>query len=84
MSFARYSRFRFPNDPAPRHDRRLSLTDNQMQAVLLAAQPLPPEKRSELLERIGARLRLVAGRPSDDDVARAVELALRGLVQEPV
>jgi hypothetical protein len=59
-----------------------ALTDNQMHAVMLAAAPLDPSKRVTLMERVAASLR-VAGihRPSDHDVERAVQAALRGLRQ---
>jgi hypothetical protein len=55
-----------------------------MQIVTSGAEPLPVEKRSLFLQRIGAHLRLRGFRhPSDEDVDRAVRAALRGLRHEP-
>jgi hypothetical protein len=41
----------------------------------------PPEKRSIFLERVAARLQLHGPRFNADDLDRAVQMALRGLVQ---
>ena len=59
-----------------------ALSDNQLKAVMIAAGPLSPEKRSVFLERIAARLQLLGGRFSDADLDAAVGLALRGLIQD--
>jgi hypothetical protein len=56
----------------------ISLTDHQ-QTVMAAASMLDIEKSATFLERVGAQLRLQAGRHSDSDVARACDQALRSL-----
>ena len=53
----------------------VSLSDRQLETVMDAAANLPVEKRALLLERIGARLRLVGPGFNDDDFERAVRLA---------
>jgi hypothetical protein len=60
--------------------RMLALTDHQLATVLTAAASLPVEKRGTLLERIAGRLRQQAGRITDADVSKAVEVSLRGLL----
>jgi hypothetical protein len=67
--------------PAPaRHCAGMvSLTDNQLEIVLTAARTVPIDRRSILMERIGAMLRL-RGRFTDADVRQVVELAACGLV----
>jgi hypothetical protein len=61
----------------------LRLTDAQLQLVMTAAVPIPPEKHSIFLERVAGHLwRIGYQRVSNDDVARAVTVALRGLVHE--
>jgi hypothetical protein len=64
----------------------IALTDHQLDMVMTAATPLPPEKRTILLERVAPHLQLRgrrAGRGFGDvDVGLAVSVALRGLVQE--
>jgi hypothetical protein len=59
-----------------------TLTDSQLQLVMAAAQPLDPAKRVLLLERVAAQLRFTVGgtRPTDTDVAKALERCIRGLV----
>jgi hypothetical protein len=59
-----------------------SLSDDQMRAILVAAQPLDPSKRCTLLERTAAQLRRIGvRRPTDDDVEHAIRFAMRGLLQ---
>jgi hypothetical protein len=60
----------------------ISLSDAQLQTVMLAAGALPPEKRGVYLQRIAATL-IRCGRYTDHDVAVAAQSALRGLVQQP-
>jgi hypothetical protein len=61
--------------------RMIGLTDNQLAVVMDAARVLPPEKRSQFLERVAAMLKL-KGRFTDSDVAKVARLALCGLVHE--
>lgn len=56
----------------------IALNDAQLKIVMAAASPVPPEKRSQFLERIAAMLTL-RGHFTDADVNAAAELALRGL-----
>ena len=58
-----------------------SLTDHQMQTVMLAARSLPVEKRDVYLRRLASLLQFHGGR-RHDDVAVAVQLALAGLIQK--
>jgi len=59
-----------------------SLSDSQLQTVMLAASALPTEKRGDFLQRISATLAVRHGyRFSDADVARACNEALHTLVQ---
>ena len=59
----------------------LGLTDTQLAAVMDLARTLPVEKRDVFLQRVAALLRRQAGRiKSDDDVGRAVEIALSSLL----
>lgn len=60
----------------------ISLSDNQLKAVMTAAAPLPVEKRSAFLERVAAQLKL-RSHWTDQDGDRAVQTALRGLIHEP-
>jgi hypothetical protein len=60
----------------------IALSDRQLQAVIVAAQPLAVDKRACFLERIAAELARIH-RPDDRDVDRAVRAALRGLMQAP-
>ena len=57
----------------------LALDNNQLTAIMTAASGLPPEKRSLFLERVAARLKLHGGRPSDAQLDKAIQAALRGL-----
>jgi len=60
----------------------LSPSDDHLRIVMNAARPLAVEKRALFLERLGAQLALRGFRhPSDDDLARAVRMALQGLRQ---
>jgi hypothetical protein len=59
----------------------VSLTDGQLGCVMEAARVLDVEKRDTYLQRVAALLLRQSGRrPSDADVAAAVEMALRGLL----
>ena len=58
----------------------LSLSDHQLQIVMLAAQPLDPEHRDIFLQRCGAMLK-TRGRFTDADVHDVTALALCGLVR---
>jgi hypothetical protein len=58
-----------------------ALTDKQLRLVMVAATPLPPEKRSIFLERVAARLRLHGPRFTDADLGAAIQVALTGLIQ---
>lgn len=61
----------------PRHPYPLSLSDTQMQMIMLAAQPLNPDQRHSLLLRIEAGLkRTRITMPSDALLARCVQAAL--------
>jgi hypothetical protein len=59
----------------------LALTDAQLQIVMTAAGGLSPEKRSLLLERIAARLRLYGAKFTDAELDDAIRVALTGLIQ---
>jgi hypothetical protein len=59
-----------------------ALSDDQLQTVMIAAGPLPPEKRGLFLERVAARLRLGGPRFTDHDLDQAIRLALKGLIRE--
>jgi hypothetical protein len=54
----------------------ISLSDSQLQTVIAAAAPLPPEKRDLYLQRLGAMLAM-RGRVTDADVAEITALAYR-------
>jgi hypothetical protein len=60
----------------------LALTDSQLHRVMVVAQTLAVEKRDTFLQRVAAKLADVR-RPDDQDLARAVAAALRGLIHEP-
>jgi hypothetical protein len=60
----------------------LALTDSQLHRVMAVAQTLAVEKRDTFLQRVAAKLADVR-RPDDQDLARAVAAALRGLIHEP-
>jgi hypothetical protein len=57
----------------------IGLSDNQLEVIMLTAEPLPEEKCHEFLERVAAVLQ-VRGQINDDDVAAAVQLALGALI----
>jgi hypothetical protein len=58
------------------------LSNDQLACVMAAAQPFDPAKRAVFLERVAAELRRAGLRyPSDDDVDRAVQVALTRLRQ---
>ena len=62
----------------------ISLSDAQLQTVMLAAASLEPEKRGVYLQRVSAHLSLKCGtRFTDGDVAVAAQAALHGLIQQP-
>ena len=79
-----------PQAPRPRASSPpmpLSLSDHQFQMVVTSLQPLPPEKRGVVLERVAATLRQRLGtdrRPIDADVAAALRRSLVGLLHERV
>ena len=59
----------------------IGLTDIQLGIVMNAARTVPVEKRDIFLQRVAALPRRQAGRiKSDDDVGRAVEIALSSLL----
>jgi hypothetical protein len=58
-----------------------ALSDDQLALVMTAAGSVPVEKRSVFLERVAARLQLRGPRFNAEDLDRAVQMALRGLVQ---
>jgi hypothetical protein len=62
----------------------LSLSDDQLQQIMIASSPLPPEKRTVLLERIAAKLDLHGPAFTDSDVGRAIASTMVGLIHEPV
>jgi len=68
--------------PEPPPTWPVSLSDAQLQIVMLAAGTLTPEKRGVLLERVGTRLRL-RNAFTDGDVEAAIRSALAGLAHEP-
>ena len=61
----------------------VSLSDMQLQTVMLAAGTLPPEKRGVYLQRIAAHLQIRCGKFTDQDVVTAAQSALAGLLHEP-
>ena len=61
----------------------LGLRGAQLAAVMAAASDLPTEKRTVFLQRIASRLRLRGRRFSDDDLDKAIRIALKGLVHQP-
>jgi|RhiMetdeSRZDD1v2_1073273.scaffolds.fasta_scaffold39789_2 hypothetical protein len=59
----------------------IGLTDAQLKIIMTAANGVPVERRDVFLQRVAALLRRQAGRfKSDDDVGRAVEIALSSLL----
>jgi hypothetical protein len=60
------------------------IADRHLDTVMAAARLLPLEKRDLFLQRIAAALTLRGcDRFNDADVAEVVQLALRGLIQQP-
>jgi hypothetical protein len=59
----------------------LALSDNQLAAVMTAADKLPAEKRGVFLERVVARLGLLPHFTAAE-FADAVRVALQGLIQD--
>jgi hypothetical protein len=60
----------------------IDLADNQLEAIMRVATPLPEGKCQEFLERVAGALAVVLqmrGQINDDDVAVAAQLALRSL-----
>jgi len=57
-----------------------ALSDDQLALVMTAAGGLEVEKRSVLLERVAARLRLRGPHFTDADLDRAMRSALQGLI----
>ena len=55
-------------------------TDHQLALVMAAVRSVDVEKRDAFLERVAAMLMRQAGRVSNDDVGKAVERALSGLL----
>jgi hypothetical protein len=58
---------------------KIGLSDNQLERIMRAAEPLPEEKCQEFFERVAAVLQ-VRGQINDDDVSAAVQLALGALI----
>jgi hypothetical protein len=61
--------------------RVLSLSDNQLDLIKLAAGTLDLEKRSTFLQRCAGILRCSGHRPDDYAVSAAVRMALHELLQ---
>ena len=58
----------------------VSLTDNQLEIIMTAANAVPVERRGVFLERTAAMLNM-RRRFTDGDVSDVVGLALAGLIQ---
>ena len=61
----------------------IGLSDSQLEIVMRTAEPLAEESCQEFLERVAAAVAAVLnvrGQINDDDVSAAVQLALRGLI----
>jgi hypothetical protein len=56
-------------------------SDDQLALIMTAAGGLPVEKRSVLLERVAARMRLRGPHFTDADLGAAIQAALTGLAQ---
>jgi hypothetical protein len=62
----------------------IALTDTQLRIVMTAAQPLSPDKRGVLLERIAGHLQQLGYRHVQDaDVERAISSSLKGMLHAP-
>ena len=57
----------------------IGLSENQLEVITEAAEPLPEDKCQEFLERVAAVLQ-ARGQVSNDDVVTAVHLALGALI----
>jgi hypothetical protein len=60
----------------------LALSDNQLAAIIAAANRLPVEKRGMFLDRVVARLSQHGTRFTGGDFDAAVRLAMIGLAQD--
>ena len=61
----------------------IGLSDSQLEIVMRTAEPLAEESCQEFLERVAAAVAAVLnvrGQITNDDVSAAVQLALRGLI----
>ena len=58
---------------------KIGLSDNQLEVIMSAAEPLPEEKCQEFLQKVTADLQ-VREQINDDDVAAVVQLALGALI----
>jgi hypothetical protein len=76
-----YKSLRETDMPSRGDTGALGLSDAQLTAVMTAAGGLEVEKRSILLERVAARLRLRGPHFTDADLGVAIQAALTGLVQ---
>jgi hypothetical protein len=70
-----------PGRDASSRPRVLSLTDNQMDLIKVAAGTVDTEKRSTFLQRCAGILRCAGHRPDDYAVSAAVRMALHQLLQ---
>ena len=64
-------------------DPMLALSDNQLAAIIAAANRLPVEKRGTFLDRVVARLSQHGTRFTGADFDAAVRLALTSLMERP-
>jgi hypothetical protein len=64
-------------------DRPISLSDAQLDAVMLAAQPIDRRHRSAFLEAVAAQLQAISD-PGDGDVARAIRSVQRLYFDPPL
>jgi len=63
----------------PLEIHKIGLSDEQLEVIMRAAEPLPKEKCQEFLQNVAAVLQ-VRGQINDDDVAAAVQLAMGALI----
>jgi hypothetical protein len=61
------------------------VSDSQMKAIMIAAQPLPVEKRDTFLRRVAAHLQVrgLGRQAGDADVDAAIRTSLAGLMHVP-
>jgi hypothetical protein len=64
----------------PSEIHKTGLSDNQLEVVMRAAEPLAEETRREFLQRVAAVLP-VRGQINDDDVSAAVQQALHAIIR---